>query len=214
MRIFRCGYGARALPSQSPSSVQQQFQRMSCHSLPQNPSPHRPACRSSTPRSAPARRREPGQTCVMHYTGWLYENGAKGKKFDSSVDRGQPFEFPIGAGRVIKGWDEGVATMKVGGKRTLIIPPQLGYGARGAGGVIPPNATLIFDVELLGCEGLSAAHARCAVQLPEQRDVAGAAGPAPAARSSHQPARAGCGLAHRRRRNTRTPPLARQGPRL
>jgi len=90
-----------------------------------------------------------GQTCVMHYTGWLSENGAKGKKFDSSVDRGQPFEFPIGQQRVIGGWDEGVATMKVGGKRTLIIPPQLGYGARGAGGVIPPNATLIFDVELL-----------------------------------------------------------------
>jgi peptidylprolyl isomerase len=94
-----------------------------------------------------------GQTCVMHYTGWLYENGTKGKKFDSSVDRGQPFEFPIGQGRVIKGWDEGVATMKVGGKRTLIIPPALGYGARGAGGVIPPNATLIFDVELLGVKG-------------------------------------------------------------
>ncbi|MGQ0582642.1 MAG: FKBP-type peptidyl-prolyl cis-trans isomerase [Reyranella sp.] len=91
-----------------------------------------------------------GQTCVMHYTGWLSEGGAKGKKFDSSVDRGQPFEFPIGQKRVIGGWDEGVATMKVGGKRTLIIPPDLGYGARGAGGVIPPNATLIFDVELLG----------------------------------------------------------------
>jgi peptidylprolyl isomerase len=94
-----------------------------------------------------------GQTCVMHYTGWLYENGAKGKKFDSSVDRGQPFEFPLGMRRVIAGWDEGVATMKVGGKRTLIIPPELGYGARGAGGVIPPNATLIFDVELLGVKG-------------------------------------------------------------
>jgi peptidylprolyl isomerase len=90
-----------------------------------------------------------GQTCVMHYTGWLYENGQKGKKFDSSVDRGQPFEFPIGVKRVIPGWDEGVSTMKVGGKRTLIIPPELGYGARGAGGLIPPNATLIFDVELL-----------------------------------------------------------------
>ncbi len=91
-----------------------------------------------------------GQTCVMHYTGWLYENGSKGRKFDSSLDRGQPFEFPIGMGRVIQGWDEGVASMKVGGKRTLIIPASLGYGARGAGGVIPPNATLMFDVELLG----------------------------------------------------------------
>ena len=94
-----------------------------------------------------------GQTCVMHYTGWLYQNGAKGQKFDSSVDRGQPFEFPIGTGRVIKGWDEGVASMKVGGKRTLIIPPDLGYGARGAGGVIPPNATLLFEVELLDVKG-------------------------------------------------------------
>ena len=90
-----------------------------------------------------------GQTCVMHYTGWLYENGQKGKKFDSSVDRNEPFEFPIGQHRVIAGWDEGVASMKVGGKRTLIIPPALGYGARGAGSVIPPNATLMFDVELL-----------------------------------------------------------------
>jgi peptidylprolyl isomerase len=96
---------------------------------------------------------QPGQTCVMHYTGWLYQNGTKGQKFDSSVDRGEPFEFPLGQHRVIAGWDEGVATMKVGGKRTLIIPPELGYGARGAGGVIPPNATLMFDVELLGVKG-------------------------------------------------------------
>src|SRR5688572_27607949 len=90
-----------------------------------------------------------GQTCSMHYTGWLWVNGAKGAKFDSSHDRGKPFLFPIGAGRVIKGWDEGVATMKVGGKRTLLIPPELGYGASGAGGVIPPGATLLFEVELL-----------------------------------------------------------------
>jgi peptidylprolyl isomerase len=94
-----------------------------------------------------------GQTCVVHYTGWLYQDGAKGKKFDSSVDRKEPFEFPVGMHRVIAGWDEGVATMKVGGKRTLIIPPELGYGARGAGGVIPPNATLIFEVELLDVKG-------------------------------------------------------------
>jgi len=94
-----------------------------------------------------------GQTAVVHYTGWLYVNGAKGKKFDSSVDRNEPFEFPIGQGRVIRGWDEGVASMKVGGKRTLIIRPQLGYGASGAGGVIPPNATLMFDVELLAVKG-------------------------------------------------------------
>ena len=90
-----------------------------------------------------------GKKCVMHYTGWLWVDGAKGKKFDSSLDRGRPFDFPIGMGRVIKGWDEGVATMKIGGKRTLLIPPALGYGARGAGGVIPPNATLLFEVQLV-----------------------------------------------------------------
>ena len=90
-----------------------------------------------------------GQTCVMNYTGWLYNGGKKGAKFDSSLDHGEPFEFKIGMHQVIAGWDEGVATMKVGGKRTLIIPPALGYGARGAGGVIPPNATLMFDVDLL-----------------------------------------------------------------
>jgi peptidylprolyl isomerase len=90
-----------------------------------------------------------GQKAVVHYTGWLYQNGAKGNKFDSSVDRGQPFTFPLGGGRVIRGWDEGVAGMRPGGKRTLIIPPNLGYGAAGAGGVIPPNATLLFEVELI-----------------------------------------------------------------
>lgn len=90
-----------------------------------------------------------GGTVEVHYTGWLYENEKRGNKFDSSLDRKEPFSFPLGAGRVIKGWDEGVQGMKVGGKRELIIPPDLGYGARGAGGVIPPNATLNFEVELL-----------------------------------------------------------------
>lgn len=94
----------------------------------------------------------PGHTVVVNYTGWLWKNGAKGKKFDSSLDRGQPFSFVLGAHRVIRGWDEGVAGMKVGGERTLIIPPALGYGRVGAGGVIPPNATLIFDVQLLKVE--------------------------------------------------------------
>jgi len=93
-----------------------------------------------------------GQDVVVHYTGWLYQPGEpdnKGKKFDSSLDRGQPFVFPLGGGRVIQGWDQGVAGMQVGGKRVLVIPPEMGYGATGAGGVIPPNATLIFEVDLL-----------------------------------------------------------------
>jgi len=94
---------------------------------------------------------KPGQICTVNYTGWLYQNGEKGKRFDSSYDHGKAFEFPIGERRVISGWDEGVATMQVGGKRTLIVPPELGYGERGAGhGVIPPNATLIFEIELIG----------------------------------------------------------------
>ena len=90
-----------------------------------------------------------GQNVTVHYTGWLYQNGQQGAKFDSSKDRRDPFVFRLGAGMVIRGWDEGVAGMQVGGARTLIIPPELGYGARGAGGVIPPNATLKFEVELL-----------------------------------------------------------------
>lgn len=98
------------------------------------------------------REAEPGFMVSVHYTGWLYDENApehKGEKFDSSVDRGQPFEFSLGAGQVIQGWDQGFAGMKIGGKRTLIIPSEMGYGKRGAGGVIPPNAALVFDVELL-----------------------------------------------------------------
>ena len=91
-----------------------------------------------------------GQQVSVHYTGWLYNDSVKGAKFDSSKDRNDPFGFRLGGGQVIKGWDEGVQGMKVGGTRTLVIPPQLGYGARGAGGAIPPNATLMFEVELLG----------------------------------------------------------------
>ena len=92
---------------------------------------------------------EAGTSVSVHYTGWLYEDGTRGAKFDSSKDRNDPFEFDLGAGMVIKGWDEGVQGMHEGGTRVLVVPPQLGYGARGAGGVIPPNATLMFEVELL-----------------------------------------------------------------
>ncbi len=99
------------------------------------------------------REAEIGFNVTVHYTGWLYDPSKpdnKGQKFDSSVDRGEPFVFYLGGGQVIQGWDQGFAGMKIGGKRTLVIPPEMGYGARGAGGVIPPNATLVFDVELLG----------------------------------------------------------------
>jgi FKBP-type peptidyl-prolyl cis-trans isomerase len=98
---------------------------------------------------------EAGKNIIVHYTGWLYDPAQpanKGKKFDSSVDRGQPFVFPLGAGRVIQGWDQGFDGMQIGGKRILIIPPEMGYGARGAGADIPPNSTLLFEVELLGIQ--------------------------------------------------------------
>jgi peptidylprolyl isomerase len=91
-----------------------------------------------------------GQTCLVHYTVWLWENGAKGRKVDSSVDRGKPLEFQLGVSPMIKGWTEGVSTMKVGGKRNLLVPPQIGYGIKGSGDVIPPNATLFFELELVG----------------------------------------------------------------
>ncbi len=96
---------------------------------------------------------QPGQDVTVHYTGWLWNNGVQGAKFDSSKDRNDPFQFSLGAGMVIRGWDEGVAGMKIGGTRVLLIPASLGYGARGAGGVIPPNATLKFEVELLALAG-------------------------------------------------------------
>jgi peptidylprolyl isomerase len=96
-----------------------------------------------------------GQTCIVHYTGWIYEHGAKGKKFDSSVDRKKPFSFVLAEHQVIEGWERGVSTMKVGGKRTLIIPPALAYGAAGQGASIPPNAALIFEIELLDVKAAS-----------------------------------------------------------
>lgn len=92
---------------------------------------------------------KPGQACIVHYTGWIYENGVKGAKFDSSVDRGRPFSFVLGEHKVIEGWERGVTNMKIGGKRTLIIPPEYGYGSTGGGAGIPPNATLLFEIELL-----------------------------------------------------------------
>jgi peptidylprolyl isomerase len=113
-----------------------------------------------------------GQTCIVHYTGWLWENNAKGKEFDSSKKRNAPFPFHVGEGQVIKGWDEGVATMKVGGKRALLIPSELGYGTSGRGGVIPPNASLYFEVELLGVMKKTDSGL-------EYRDIKVGAGPSP-----------------------------------
>jgi len=116
---------------------------------------------------------ENGSPVAVHYTGYLWDATApdnKGKKFDSSIDRKIPFGFMIGAGRVIKGWDEGVAGMKVGGQRTLIIPPDKGYGAQGAGGAIPPNATLVFDVELMAVVGKTAnASAEASAYVPDKK---------------------------------------------
>ena len=114
--------------------------------MPANPETTPSGLQYSIDRPGTGERPRPGQIVSVHYTGWL----TNGKKFDSSRDRNQPLEFPIGQGRVIRGWDEGVAAMQIGEKRTLVIPPDLGYGARGAGGVIPPNATLVFAVELMG----------------------------------------------------------------
>ena len=114
--------------------------------MPANPETTPSGLQYSIDRPGTGERPRPGQIVSVHYTGWL----TNGKKFDSSRDRNQPLEFPLGQGRVIRGWDEGVAAMQIGEKRTLVIPPDLGYGARGAGGVIPPNATLVFAVELMG----------------------------------------------------------------
>ncbi len=105
-----------------------------------------------TPAAADAQKPQKGQTVSVHYTGWIDENGQLGKKFDSSVDRGQQFQFPLGHGYVIAGWDEAVAGMKIGEKRRVFIPSKLGYGARGAGAAIPPHANLIFDIELFGAQ--------------------------------------------------------------
>ena len=141
------GYGARGAGGVIPPNATLVFE------VELLPTPERPALQMTDVVQGTGATAEAGQSVTVHYTGWLFDEGApqqRGRKFDSSKDRGDPFEFDLGAGMVIQGWDQGVQGMKVGGTRVLVIPAHLGYGARGAGGVIPPNATLVFEVDLLG----------------------------------------------------------------